>query len=233
MEIVTRLSPNRGARRLGARADMVVIHFTAMKTAEAALDRLTDAAAEVSSHYLVAEDGRCWLLVPEEERAWHAGAGAWGPVTDVNSRSVGIELANPGDRPFDAPQMAVLEALLDGIMARWQVPPERVIGHSDMAPGRKDDPGRHFDWPRLAAAGRAVGAQGARGLQGSPRSGTPEPARFERAARRFGYVPPQGRVAPVLEAFRQRFRPRAEGPLTQEDIAVIEHLAARWPCART
>jgi len=127
-----------------------------MQTAQAALKTLCNPKTEVSAHYLIAEDGEVLSLVPEDLRAWHAGAGAWGSVTDVNSRSIGIELANPGNCPFAAPQMDALEDLLAGIKTRWQIRPERVIGHSDMAPGRKIDPGARFDWLRLARAGFGV-----------------------------------------------------------------------------
>jgi N-acetylmuramoyl-L-alanine amidase len=164
MEIVERSSPSFGPRRNGLRPQLVVLHHTAMLTAEAALERLCDPASEVSAHYLVAEDGRVWRLVPEAERAWHAGEGSWGGTGDVNSRSIGIELANAGPLagfpPFPEPQMAALEALLDGIMARWSIPPAGVIAHSDMAPGRKADPGPKLDWRRLARGGRAVWTEG-------------------------------------------------------------------------
>ena len=143
------LSPNHGDRRGGARPDLIVIHYTAMATAAAARDRLCDPAAEVSAHWLIDEAGEATALVPEDRRAWHAGAGAWGGASDVNSRSIGIELANPGDRPFPEPQMAALESLLAAIRTRWGIPPARVIAHSDMAPGRKTDPGPFFDWARL------------------------------------------------------------------------------------
>jgi N-acetylmuramoyl-L-alanine amidase len=127
-----------------------------MATAEAACARLCDPAAEVSAHYLIAGDGALWALVPEDRRAWHAGAGEWGGAGDVNSRSIGIELANRGDHPFAAAQMRALERLLPAIMTRWAIPPQGVIAHSDMAPGRKSDPGPRFDWQRLARAGLAV-----------------------------------------------------------------------------
>ena len=135
---------------------MIVLHYTAMETCEAARDRLCDPAAEVSAHYLISETGTLWQLVPEAQRAWHAGAGQWGDVTDINSRSIGIELANTGDVPFPEPQMAVLEGLMIGIMSRWQIRPERVIAHSDMAPARKSDPGPRFDWRRLARSGLSI-----------------------------------------------------------------------------
>jgi hypothetical protein len=151
-----RPSPNRGPRRGGARPDMVVIHYTAMRDAEAALDRLCDPEAHVSAHYLIAKTGEVLQLVEEAERAWHAGAGAWGHVTDINSRSIGIELDNTGAEPFAEPLMAALEALLSGVLARWAIRPERVIGHSDMAPPPQD---RSRPALRLAAAG-AAGAVG-------------------------------------------------------------------------
>ncbi len=179
-----------------------------MATAEAALARLCDPAAEVSAHYLIAEDGRVWRLVAEAERAWHAGAGSWRGAEDVNSRSIGIELANAGPLagfpPFPEPQMAALEALLDGIMARWGIAPAGVIAHSDMAPGRKADPGRKFDWRRLALGGRAV-VGGGGGAGGGAGAGW---AAFGAAAAAAGYA---GEREAVLEAFRLRFRPWARG----------------------
>lgn len=149
-------SPNHGDRRDGARPELIVIHYTGMTSCAEARDRLCDPAAEVSAHWIIAEDGRVEQLVDETRRAWHAGAGSWRGQGDVNSRSIGIELANPGDRPFPEPQMAALEMLLGRIMARWSIGAEGVIGHSDMAPGRKIDPGPRFDWQRLARQGLAI-----------------------------------------------------------------------------
>lgn len=228
--MIDHLSPNHGDRR-GARPDLVVLHYTAMLPAEAALERLCDPAAEVSAHYLIAEDGRLWRLVAEERRAWHAGAGGWGDVSDVNSRSIGVELSNPGDAPFSAPQMAALELLLRGIVARWVIPPERVIGHACMAPGRKSDPGRRFDWRALARTGLSVWRDGARG--GAPA----DAASFQRAARRFGYPAPatgvwDGPSLAAASAFRQRFRPWDFGALTDADVAQLAALAERWPVKR-
>jgi N-acetylmuramoyl-L-alanine amidase len=218
-------SPNFGPRRGGARPDIVVIHHTAMASAEAALARLRDPLAEVSCHYLIAEDGRLWRLVAEADRAWHAGTGAWGGVADVNSRSIGIELANAGPLaghpPFPEPQMLALERLLDAVMARWTIAPARVIAHSDLAPGRKADPGPKFDWRRLAREGRAVWPEPVRA----------EVAAFPALALRAGYVPPADDWGVVLAAFRLRFRPWAiePGP-SAEDAAVMAGLAAAHPC---
>jgi N-acetylmuramoyl-L-alanine amidase len=149
-------SPNHGPRRGVAAPDMVMLHYTAMATAEAALERLRDPEAEVSAHYLIAEDGRLWRLVPEDRRAWHAGVAGWGAADDLNSRSIGIELANSGAMPFTEPQMARLEALLGGILARHGIAPERVLGHQCTAPLRKIDPGPRFDWRRLAMRGLSI-----------------------------------------------------------------------------
>ncbi|QFT92453.1 N-acetylmuramoyl-L-alanine amidase AmiD precursor [Roseovarius sp. THAF9] len=216
-------SPNFGPRRLGAQPDLVVIHYTAMSSAEAALERLCDPQAEVSAHYLIAADGRAWQMVAEVARAWHAGAGSWGDVTDVNSRSVGIELDNSGDRPFPEPLMTTLEALLPGILRRWSIPPERVIGHSDMAPDRKTDPGPHFDWSRLARQGLAIW----------PDDDVDAPeSDFDTAATRFGYsstCDPKKR----LQAFRDRFRPGATGPEDATDRILMACLAAQWPVAQS
>lgn len=208
-------SPNHGARRGAARPDLVVLHYTAMASAEAALARLCDPAAEVSAHWLIGRDGRLWQLVDEAQRAWHAGAGAWGAVTDVNSRSVGIEIDNDGQSPFSEPAMAALERLLPEVLARWAIPPERVIGHADMAPARKVDPGPRFDWRRLARRGLSVWPE-------------PGPAGdFGESLRAFGY--PEAEPAHLLAAFRARFRPWAAGPVDACDRAHAADLARRYP----
>lgn len=219
-------SPNFGPRRGGARPDMIVLHHTAMRTAKGARDRLCDPATEVSAHYLIGERGEVWHLVDDEKRAWHAGVGQWGGVTDVNSRSIGIELANTGAHPYPAPQMAALEALVAGVMRRWRIAPERVIGHSDMAPARKFDPGPRFDWAWLARRGLSVWAQPRIPDEVSQRA-------FLHHAATFGYRLFDG-VSPedVLRAFRMRFRPSATGPITPTDCAMIADLAERFPVDR-
>ena len=234
MQIVQHPSANFGPRKGGAKPDLIVLHYTGMDSAEAALARLCDPVAEVSAHYLIASDGTVFQLVDEKMRAWHAGAGSWGAARDVNSRSIGVELCNAGALiglpPFAHSQMRSLEALLDELMQRHTIPPERIIGHSDMAPGRKADPGPAFDWRRLAKAGRSVWAAGAPGSQGDPKDGVPSLARFHRAARRFGYC---ATVAPetVLSAFRLRFAPERIGqPPCHADISQIEALAHAYPC---
>ncbi len=217
-------SPNFGPRRGGVLPDMVVLHYTAMVDAEAARARLCDPGAEVSAHYLIGRDGTVWALVDEAQRAWHAGAGYWGGVTDVNSRSIGIELDNTGAQPFAAPQMAALETLLPGILERWSIPAERVIGHSDMAPHRKADPGARFDWQRLARAGLSVWPERIAGREASEGA-------FREAAGVFGYDPGL-ELDLLLEAVRLRFRPWAAGALASADVALMQDLANRFPVDR-
>lgn len=218
-------SPNHGARRGGVQPDMVVLHFTAMQSTKAALARLCDPGAQVSSHYLLAEDGTLLQLVPEARRAWHAGVGQWGDVTDVNSRSIGIEIANRGTHPFAHAQMQALTGLLTEIVARHSIAPRNVIGHSDLAPGRKDDPGRRFDWRRLALMGLSVWPETPADDGGVCQP--TDPCAFRAAARCVGY--PDVSDADLLEAFRQRFRPWAVGPLHIADLAAAQDLATRYP----
>ena len=211
------LSPNFGQRRGGLRPRLIVLHYTAMASFAAARDRLCDPAAEVSAHYLISEPGEVLALVPEEMRAWHAGAGAWQGCDDINSRSIGIELANTGVQPFANGQMRALEALLADVMGRWSMRPQAVIAHSDMAPGRKSDPGPRFDWRRLALGGLAVWPQAGKLRQ---------PDDFIADARRFGY--PDLGADLVLAAFRLRFRPWARGPLDAGDAGMMANLADRF-----
>ncbi|HHL21754.1 MAG TPA: N-acetylmuramoyl-L-alanine amidase, partial [Aliiroseovarius sp.] len=156
MHIHAHPSPNHTARRDGLQPRLIVLHFTAMATCDDALARLCAPEHEVSAHYLISNKGDVFQMVEEHRRAWHAGAGAWGGVQDINSRSLGIELDNTGATPFAAAQMDALEQLMRGIMQRWAIPAAGVIGHSDMAPLRKADPGRRFDWRRLALGGLSV-----------------------------------------------------------------------------
>lgn len=217
-------SPNHGDRRGTNAPDMVVIHYTGMADAASARDRLCDPSAEVSAHWLIDECGRTEALVPEHRRAWHAGAGSWQGRDDVNSHSIGIELANPGDRPFPEPQMAALQTLLAGILARWSIPPARVIAHSDMAPDRKSDPGPRFDWARLGRLGLALDPAADRVLSGGMGIST-RPKEAEAAPDlptlldQIGY--PAGDAARRLAAFRMRFAPwmRGEEGSTDSDLA--------------
>jgi N-acetylmuramoyl-L-alanine amidase len=204
---LTHPSPNFGDRR-GRRVNLVVLHYTAMPTCAAALERLCDPAAEVSAHFLIDEGGTVLSLVDEGARAWHAGAGMWRDEGDVNSRSIGVELANPGDRPFSEPQMRALERLLADVLDRYALPPEAVIAHSDMAPDRKGDPGPRFDWRRLALQGLSVWPSDVAG--------------FVADLRAFGY--PDAAPKTLLTAFRLRFRPWARGPMDETDRALAAGL---------
>jgi N-acetylmuramoyl-L-alanine amidase len=220
-------SPNADDRPLDGAIDTLILHYTGMPSAAAALARLCDPAAKVSAHYLIDEDGTVSALVPESRRAWHAGASAWRGRTHLNDRSIGIELVNPGHewgyRPFPNRQYAACIELCRALVLRWPIPPRRVLGHSDVAPARKQDPGELFDWARLAAAGV--------GLWPEPGAGRPRSvARLQDELARVGYaVPRHGRLdAPtrcVLAAFQRHFRPeRVDGEPDQETLARLDGL---------
>ena len=151
-------SPNFDARH--SLPDMLVLHYTGMQSAEAAVTRLCDPEARVSAHYVVDEDGSILRLVAEERRAWHAGRGAWLGQTDCNAASIGIEIVNPGHefgyRDFPEVQVDAVVSLISDVRTRWTIPDNRIIGHSDLAPERKQDPGERFPWKRLAAAGHGL-----------------------------------------------------------------------------
>ncbi|MBS0478408.1 MAG: N-acetylmuramoyl-L-alanine amidase [Proteobacteria bacterium] len=202
MSIVETPSPNFNERQLPV--TMIVLHYTGMQTAEAALARLTDPKAEVSAHYLIDEDGAIHALVPEEKRAWHAGASHWRGITDVNSASVGIELVNPGHefgyRDFPDAQIDALIPLMEEIKQRHGITRGNIVGHSDIAPTRKQDPGELFPWGKLARLRLAMPR---------PTKGLIDPlwsdADFLLALERFGYEVTD-RLAAVV-AFQRRFRP--------------------------
>jgi len=160
MRRIDRPSPNCDDRPPGQAVDMLVLHYTDMDSAEESTARLCDPAAQVSAHYLIDEDGTIFALVPEGKRAWHAGVSFWRGETAINARSIGIELQNPGHslgyRAFPDSQIAALIALCQGILARHPIPSRNVVGHSDVAPDRKIDPGELFPWARLADAGIGI-----------------------------------------------------------------------------
>lgn len=151
-------SPNVDARR----PVLIVVHFTDEHSAAQALQtlRTANSGGPVSAHYLIGNDGRIYQLVADSQRAWHAGAGRWGTITDVNSASIGIELDNDGDSPFTQPQIDSLLRLLADLTDRLRIPRTQVIGHEDLAPGRKDDPGPRFPWQQLADAGFGLWPRG-------------------------------------------------------------------------
>ena len=160
MDITQTPRPNFNMRK--HKLDMLVLHYTGMATGEEALERMCDPAAEVSAHYMVWEDGRITQLVDEDKRAWHAGVASWQGQQDLNSRSIGIEIVNGGHDfplpdgglpPYPRPQIHALLDLVHDILGRHDIPATRILGHSDIAPLRKQDPGEHFPWERLARAG--------------------------------------------------------------------------------
>ena len=216
MDITSLPSPNFGDRRGMGRVELVVLHYTAMEDAEAAINTLCNPATEVSAHYVISKTGEICCLVEEDKRAWHAGEGTWAGRGDVNSRSIGIELDNDGLTPFEEPLMNSLEELLADILKRHELLPKSVIGHADMAPDRKLDPGILFDWHRLAEKGLSIWPDPA--LQGD----------FMKNAAYFGY-PIECGEAHKLQAFRNRFRPGATGPITPADQAMMAGLARQFP----
>jgi N-acetylmuramoyl-L-alanine amidase len=206
LRIVECRSPNCDAR--DRPIDMLVLHYTGMRTGAEALARLTDPAAKVSAHYTIDRDGRIYRHVPEELRAWHAGVSYWAGEKNVNGRSIGIELVNPGHEfgyvPFADVQIAALIDLADGIVKRHHIPAARVLGHSDVAPARKQDPGELFPWKCLAEYDLGIWP-GANPLS-LKRDGEDVAA----ALSRFGYgVAPAVDVPlkDVIAAFQRHFRP--------------------------
>jgi len=196
-------SPNFDDRPAAAPVDMLVIHYTGMASAESALDRLCDPVAKVSAHYVVDEDGAVAPLVSEDKRAWHAGAAFWRGGTDINARSIGIELVNPGHefgyRDFPDVQMAALTDLAIDILARHPIPARNVVGHSDVAPMRKTDPGERFDWTGLAAAGVGLWPDGAEPFKA-------DEGQVLEWLETFGYDTTDGPQA--ITAFQRHFRPQ-------------------------
>ena len=233
-------SPNFGERRGGSRPNALILHYTGMPTAEAALKLLVDPASEVSAHYFVFEDGRIVQLVPERGRAWHAGKAHWKGESDLNSASIGIEIANPGHDgdapPFPDSQIAATLALARDVLSRWKIPPERVLAHSDVAPDRKRDPGEGFPWARLHKGG--VGHW----VEPAPVSGGPlfrheeegPPVRALQAMfALYGYgLELSGvydrRTRAVVAAFQRHFRPeRVDGEADASTVATLKALIER------
>jgi len=224
MAIRFRPSPNHGPRPAPSRIDLLILHYTGMQTAAAALDRLCDPASEVSAHYLIEEDGAVWQLVDEAHRAWHAGRGFWAGATNINDRSVGIELANPGHEhgycDFPEAQLASLEILCRAILQRHPISPRRVLGHSDVAPERKQDPGELFPWARLARAGIGLWPDFATPVSLHPGTDGVQAAQRELAS--IGYdTRPNGRLdsatTAAIAAFQRHWRPaNCDGGLDPE-----------------
>jgi N-acetylmuramoyl-L-alanine amidase len=207
-------SPNQDARTGGVPVDILVLHYTGMKTADEALARLTDPAAKVSAHYTIGRDGRVFAHVPEDRRAWHAGVSYWAGETNINARSIGIELVNPGHEfgyvPFAEAQIAALIDLAQGILKRHPIPAHRVLGHSDVAPARKEDPGELFPWQQLAEFGLGLWPSHRGEVEPAPRVRVGGDEAQPRDLARFGYgIPPHTDVPldKVIAAFQRHFRP--------------------------
>ncbi|HIJ42893.1 MAG: N-acetylmuramoyl-L-alanine amidase [Rhodospirillales bacterium] len=220
MNFPNRLSANFDDRPPGAVVDMLVLHYTGMATVEAALERLRDPMAKVSAHYLIGEQGEVISLVAEEHRAWHAGEAFWRGNTDINSRSIGIELVNPGHefgyRTFTETQMAALRGLAADILGRHPVPARNVVAHSDVAPRRRTDPGELFDWRWLAAGGIGLwpGAWEAR------RAAADE---VRNMLAEYGYE--TGDLGKTVTAFQRRFRRRQiDGVADAETVGRLDAL---------
>lgn len=198
----------------------VILHYTAMNSAAEAIERLCDPVHQVSAHYVISESGAVTQLVPEGMRAWHAGQSYWQGCRDMNSASIGIELCNRGDHPFPAPQIRALITLLSGVCTRNGIPPNFVIGHSDIALARKADPGARFDWRALAQMGFGIWADAV------AQSGV-DAAAFDANLGRIGYDP-DAPLETRLRAFRLHFRPVGAGPLGAVDCAVATALADKF-----
>lgn len=232
-------SANYGDRRGDRAPDMIILHYTGMADAESAIRRLTVAGTEVSAHYVVHEDGRIIQCVPESLRAWHAGAATWGPDTDLNSCSIGVEIIN-GGHDYGLPgyplrQIAAVIALCKGIMIRRNIVSERVLAHSDVAPGRKQDPGEKFPWQLLADSGVGLFTHPAKIVAGTALeigSSGPEVLALQQALADYGYGVSAGghydsATRDVVAAFQRHFRPaRVDGVADASTLTTLSDLLA-------
>lgn len=220
MNVIKSPSPNFNDR--AKPVSLIVLHYTGMESGEAALQRMCDPEAKVSAHYMVEEDGRVFHLIDEEKRAWHAGVSEWAGETDINSISIGIEIVNGGHDyglpDFPQAQIDSVISLTKQLVVRHNIPAHRIVGHSDIAPGRKQDPGEKFPWEQLAEAGCAI----------HPKvlveAGD---AKADLATIGYGFAAGEGAV---IEAFQRRFRPhRIDGVLDDETASLIAAAAALTP----
>lgn len=238
--VTRRPSSSHDARPAAQRIDILLLHYTGMKSAEAALARLCAPKARVSAHYLIEEDGSLFQLVSEDRRAWHAGLASWAGAQDINARSIGIELVNPGHewgyQPYGPAQMQALEQLAAEIVARHAIPPHRVLGHSDVAPERKQDPGERFDWARLARRGLGLWpgedfavSPGAPALEPGMSGGAVVDLQLALAAIGYGIAGSglyDSLTQAVVRAFQRHFRPGlVDGLADAETSSLIHHLA--------
>lgn len=234
MELIEAPTPNFDVRT--ALPDMIVLHYTGMTSGPAALERLRNPEAKVSAHYLIEEDGRIFALAAEARRAWHAGRSFWKGERDVNAVSIGVELVNPGHewgyRPFPDAQIGALIGLLSDIRERWNIPDARILGHSDVAPDRRQDPGERFPWKMLAEAGHGLWVEppaspGAPLAVGDEGTGV---FALQAGFSRLGYdCPPSGQydedTAVIVTAFQRHWRPeRVDGVADGETRARLVQL---------
>jgi N-acetylmuramoyl-L-alanine amidase len=237
-------SANFGERSKGRKPDMILLHYTGMPDVEGALARLCTAGTDVSAHYVVLEDGRIVQCVPEAKRAWHAGQASWAGEEDINSCSIGIEIVNRGHDwgypEFPLRQIAAVIALCRGIMLRHDLPPHRVLGHSDVAPARKKDPGEKFPWHSLANSGVGHWVQSAPIVRGEALKLGAEGKdvlELQQGLARYGYGIPQngkydGATMEVVAAFQRHFRPeRVDGVADPSTRATLQALLAAQPAA--
>ena len=239
-------SPNHSARAEGVPIDMLILHYTGMEDAETALQRLCDPRAEVSAHYLVYEDGRILQCVPESRRAWHAGKSYWKGERDINSRSIGIEIVNPGHDggypDFPDVQIGAVIELSKDICGRHSIQPWMVLAHSDVAPDRKMDPGEKFPWDRLASQGVGHFREAApittglfmqEGEQGQPVEAVQSMLAL------YGYdIDVSGqfdcRTTEAVTAFQRHFRQdKVDGVVDQSTVETLHRLLAALPSLST
>ena len=233
-------SPCHEPRRGVGAPDMLLLHYTGMASCERAIDWLSRPEARVSCHYVIDTDGSITQMVPETLRAWHAGVASWAGETDINSRSIGFEIHNPGHElgypAFPDDQMAAVVALAADVVTRWRIRPQRVLAHSDVAPARKPDPGEKFDWKRLwlAGVGRWVPPAPVDPAEAGYQPGTchTDIAHAQALLRTYGYgIEETGELdlatGQVLTAFQRHFRPaRVDGCLDRSTLATLERLVA-------
>ncbi len=239
MTLIDHLSPNFDERN-GVAIDMLVLHYTGMPDGQAAIDWLCNPVSKVSAHYVIEEDGRIFQLVAEDKRAWHAGISYWRGQSALNSNSIGIEIVNPGHewgyRKFPKEQMKSVIGLAQAIVARHTIRPENVIGHSDIAPARKIDPGELFDWHRLAEAGVGLSIPHIRHVHGAslaPADTGEDVRSLQDAFTALGYKPPLSgtydrETEQIVTAFQRHFRPKkVDGIADAETRAVLNVVIAQ------
>ena len=238
-EVRDRFSPNHAQRVERASIDMLVLHYTGMKTAGEAIERMCDPETRVSAHFVIEENGAIWRLVPEALQAFHAGRSCWAGSGNLNEVSIGIEIVNPGHewgyRPFPEEQMVALERLCAALLSRFPIPPDRIVGHSDIAPDRKSDPGELFDWSRLARAG--IGTWPKTATEFAHRRGhgvgVVERASALADLAGIGYCVTAGAERALVTAFQRRFRSeRCDGQLDAETVLRLVQVRAAYDHAR-